>query len=137
VLRRRPDGEVFKVSDLPPVEGLRVDQLLTSEHFGLDSTIDPELDRLFARYYDLKGRWTLNDAERVELDGLSAKLDDLHLLGRNRRERLMIEATDDYLARENRVADDESRRELRDSTKQRIVDLWEETEPTVGVVPPL
>ena len=36
--------------------GLRVDQLLTSEHFGLNSTIDPELDALFAEYYLLKAK---------------------------------------------------------------------------------
>ena len=48
--------EVVAVTDLPSVAGLRVDQLLTSEHFGMNSTIDPELDALFAEYYLLKAK---------------------------------------------------------------------------------
>ena len=56
VVKRDPDGEVVAVTDLPSVAGLRVDQLLTSEHFGLNSTIDPELDSLFAEYYLLKAK---------------------------------------------------------------------------------
>ena len=56
VVKRDPDGQVIAVTDLPSVAGLRVDQLLTSEHFGLNSTIDPELDALFAEYYLLKAK---------------------------------------------------------------------------------
>ena len=57
--RRRPakrSGDVVAIADLPPVAGMRVDQLLTSEHFGLGSTDDPELDGLWSEYYRLEGR---------------------------------------------------------------------------------
>lgn len=42
VLRRTSRGRVYSVPDLPPIKGLRVDELLTSEYFGLSSTMDPE-----------------------------------------------------------------------------------------------
>lgn len=129
VLRRAPEGGVFTVTDLPPIQGLRVDQILTSEVFGLNSTIDPTLDSLFARYYELKGKWTLSSAEKKELRTLRGQLDQYRLLGQSPRERLMLEAADNFLAQERTLADAEKRRDLRAATKRRMTALWAETEP--------
>jgi hypothetical protein len=49
VLSRNESGGVEIVRDLPQVSGMRVEQLLTSEYFGLSSTIDPETHLDFAR----------------------------------------------------------------------------------------
>ncbi|MGH2921568.1 MAG: AAA family ATPase, partial [Gaiellaceae bacterium] len=132
VLRRGPDGKVFKIADLPSVQGLRVDQLLTSEHFGLNSTIEPALDRLFKRYYELKGLWKLSAADKKELKALEEQLADRRELGRTRREQLVLEAADEYLATETRPAGDGERRELREATKKRIAKIWASTEPAEG-----
>jgi uncharacterized protein (TIGR02646 family) len=130
VLRRLPDGGgVFALTDLPPIEGLRVDQILTSEVFGLNSTIDPVLDGRFARYYELRAKRTLTDGEKRELGDLHADLDRYELLGQTARERLMLEAADDYLVAERRETDPDKRRTLRASTKRQMARLWAETEP--------
>ena len=129
VLRRMPEGGVFTVTDLPPINGLRVDQILTSEVFGLNSTIDPALDALFARYYELKGKWTRTRPEEQELTNLHGRLDRYEVLGQTARERLMLEAADDFLAKERREAGTQKRRELRDSTKRRMAQLWADTKP--------
>jgi energy-coupling factor transporter ATP-binding protein EcfA2 len=129
VLRRQPEGGVSAITDLPPIEGLRVDQILTSDVFGLNSTIDPTLDALFARYYELKGKWTRTKAEENELGQLHGQLDQYEVLGQTARERLLLEAADDFLAQERRLADDGSRRELRATTKRRMAQLWAETTP--------
>ena len=125
VVKRDPEGEVIAVTDLPSVAGLRVDQLLTSEHFGLNSTIDPELDALFAEYYLLKAKPHPTAADTSRLKELEGRLDGLDALGSTRRERIVLEAADDYLAQAGAIADPNERLELKESTKKRIASIWE------------
>ncbi len=100
VMRRDARGRSMAITDLPSVAGLRADQLLTSEFFGLSSTLDPAYQRLFEKTYALRRRDDRTPEEDQELDVLRASLDALGMMGRTRRERLMLEAIDDYLARE-------------------------------------
>ncbi|MBA2460752.1 MAG: AAA family ATPase [Actinobacteria bacterium] len=126
LLRRTSEGRVFAVRDLPSVAGLRVDQLLTSEFFGLNSTIDPELDRTFARYYELRAKEVLSGPEQGELDRLRAQLEEHRVLGTTRRERLMLEAADKFLAQEAEITNDAERHDLREETKREIAAIWSE-----------
>ncbi len=48
VLARDEDGRIHTLKDLPDVVGMKAEQLLTSEYFGLASTIDPDLEIQFA-----------------------------------------------------------------------------------------
>lgn len=52
VLSKDDDGKICRVQDLPDVTGMRADQILTSEYFGLVSTIEPELHLKFAQLAD-------------------------------------------------------------------------------------
>lgn len=49
VLARDEDGGVRILEDLPEISGMRAEQILTSEYFGLSSTIDPEVHLEIAR----------------------------------------------------------------------------------------
>jgi hypothetical protein len=98
VLRRLEGRGVFAISDLPPVEGLRADQLLTSEHFGLSSTLDQETEEMFDRYYALKAKRDPTPTEATELDSLEKLVKERNMLGKDRRERMMLEIIDQYLA---------------------------------------
>lgn len=129
VLRHNSEGRVVALDDLPPPDSMRVDQLLSSEHFGLGSTVDPEDDALFAEYYLLKAKARPNAAERARLEELHATLDGKALLGTTRRERLIYEATDEYLAKEVDVTDHAEREQLREETKQRIAAAWKAAAP--------
>lgn len=104
-LRGMQDGEVavirvdnktgpYALDNLPSIEGMRVDQLLMSEHFGLDTVFDPEWEELVERYRELAARSKRNRTEEAEFQELVAKLTDLRLLGRTWRERLALEAVD-------------------------------------------
>ena len=128
VVKRAEDGEIVAVTDLPSVAGLRVDQLLTSEHFGMNSTIDPELDALFAEYYLLKAKPRTTAAERRRLHELAARLDGLDVLGTTRRERLVYEAADDYVAHADAMADPKAKLALKASTKKRIAEIWDQAQ---------
>lgn len=76
VLRRTDDGVVIDQS-LQAVRGWRIDQLLTSDLFGLATARPPEFDGLMARRKDLLTKPGLSDEERHELADLDAKLHSL------------------------------------------------------------
>jgi predicted ATPase len=124
VLRRDLQGEVFAVTDLPDVEALRVDQLLTSEHFGLNSTIDPHVEVRFRRYYDLLAKVQLTPAEEAEKTALKQQIDQFTVLGVSARERVVLEAADQYVADSRRMADPEARMRLKEATRQRVTSIW-------------
>lgn len=126
VMRRTPEHEVFADTDLPLVQGLRVDQILTSEAFGLNSTSDPEVDELLDKYRALRWRSKQTPAVRRERAKLRARLDELQALGRDRRERLVLEAADEYLATEEITPDRGERRELKDKTKKKLAEIFAE-----------
>jgi hypothetical protein len=128
VMRRGPDDQVSALTDLPPVEGLRVDQLLTSEHFGLDSTVDPEIDEMFEEYYRLLAARERSQAQEERLEQLKARLKKLDLLGTTRRERLALEAVDEYLAEESKLIDPDRRRALKDQTRSKVAKIWSRLE---------
>lgn len=93
VLHRDPHTDrVEPVSDLPSIRGMRAEQILTSEFFGLGST-DPETDARLARYNHLAAQIeTLTRAETRELERLRAQLDDGMVLGSTLREQAYAEA---------------------------------------------
>lgn len=106
VVRRNSEGEVVTLADLPPVTGMRVEQLLTSEHFGLGSTDDPELDVLWNEYYALQGKERTTPAETARLDRVRSRLDRLEQLGHTERDRLLLSSADRFIARRRERGED-------------------------------
>lgn len=152
-LRGLDDGEVFVVkryvpsesedeekrvvleSDLPSPRGLRVDQLLTSEHFGLGTTIDPGIERLFSEYYQLLSlKDDISAPQKRRRNALKHQLRKRGVLGYTRRDQLVYEAIDEYLAEvrshpttanSRTAARRKKEREKREAeVKQRVVELW-------------
>ncbi|MBC8064253.1 MAG: AAA family ATPase [Chlorobia bacterium] len=102
VLMDDTSGHISLITDLPDPEGLRIDQLLTSRFFGLHSTIDPDVETRFNRYYELLGEDPPSSDHNVELDGLKKWVRSFGVLGYTRRDQLAYECIDDYLAREKK-----------------------------------
>jgi uncharacterized protein (TIGR02646 family) len=100
LMRRDAAYEVHAITDLPSVEGLRVDQLLTSEHFGLLSTRSLQTEELFTEYYGLLAQRELTGDQEARLEELERLLHRQEYMGTTRRERLMLQAIDRYLASE-------------------------------------
>jgi energy-coupling factor transporter ATP-binding protein EcfA2 len=139
-LRGLQDGEVAVLrsekrntyalrEDLPPVEGLAVDQLLTSEHFGLYSTLDPEMEDRLHRYYALLAARARSFKEEGELRELTATLEQRRVLGSTQRERLALTAADEFLAEGERATSTEEYMALKQETKERIRSIWRESLP--------
>ena len=129
IIQRDEHGSVTALSEgLPSPRSLRVDQLLTSQHFGLSSTIDPELDALFQRYYVLRAKPTRTPEEESRMTSLKSQLDHEGVfkptLGYTRRDQLMYEILDDQLARETVAESQHQRDEIRAETKSLVANLW-------------
>jgi uncharacterized protein (TIGR02646 family) len=125
VLQRTPDNKLLVIDqDLPAIEGMRVDQLLTSEYFGLNSTLDPELDNLFDEYYQLLALRKRSAVQENRLQELKSQLDQYRVFGATRRERLALEAVDQFLASEPEIVNLDERKDLKDETRKKVSAMW-------------
>ena len=68
VMQRDESDRVRALTDLPSPGDFRIEQLLTSDFFGLDSTSDPDTDAIFDEYYTLLALSdpTPEQAQRIE-----------------------------------------------------------------------
>lgn len=105
VVRRNTDGDVVTLSDLPPVAGMRIDQLLTSEHFGLGSTDDAEVAELWEDYYRLRALAEPTPEQQEELGRVRTRLDRLEQFGTTERDRLLLTSAADYIAQRRETGD--------------------------------
>jgi len=124
---------------LDPVERdpsrLRVDQLLTSEFFGLDSTIDPDLERRFQHYYRLLAipESERSSAETRTLNSLYRYLYERAppSLGYTRRDQIIADEVDAYLAERSTIQASspedymQKRRARRAEVVKRVRDIWD------------
>jgi energy-coupling factor transporter ATP-binding protein EcfA2 len=126
-LLRRTDGKLELVDDeLPDIEGMRADQLLTSPLFGLYSTIDPEIEAKFVRYYDLLARSaSLTPTEDLQRTELQRELKAHRHLAYTRRDQVLYELIDQYLAAESTIPH-HKRKSLKQKTMRNLKRIWEE-----------
>jgi hypothetical protein len=130
--KRSARGSVAEVTPISPA-AWRVDQLLTSELFGLHSTIDPDVDAEFQEYYLLLARRDegLQPKELGRLEHLRVSLQRHNRLGYTRRDQLLYEVIDDYLVKELKASSD-ARMRLREETKRRIAEIWQRVSAVRG-----
>ncbi|WEX14262.1 AAA family ATPase [Pseudomonas sp. G11] len=125
VMRRDESNHIYPVTGLPSPSDFRIDQLLTSEFFGLSSTVDPEVELLFDEYYALLALTQRTKEQDVRLKALKSELQARRYVGDTAREQLMFEAVDRVIARsreEGRVRIPE----LKGEVTSEISKIWEE-----------
>lgn len=99
VLFKDDDQRISKVEDLPSIKGMRAEQLLTSDFFGLNSTADPRVEQTLADYVDQLARAREGSpAAARRAEKLGAELGDLLVLGDTPSGQIMQEALGLYLA---------------------------------------
>ena len=101
----KSDGgsDVRAVPDVP-LSGLTVDQMLTSELFGMKSTDDPERAERLDRYYRLLSKLNLDAQDRTTLADLESQLGRPTPIGISRRERLLVAIVEAYLQKTEKNA---------------------------------
>lgn len=125
-LGRNGRNEVVPEMDLPSPQTLRIDQLLTSEFFGLVTTTDPATDQLFRDYQRLLTLPHRRDADEAQLRTLERELDTRNLLGGDARERVMLRAIDTYLGRNRGLLGAPAlSRDATDAVERELADLWD------------
>jgi uncharacterized protein (TIGR02646 family) len=124
VMRRDENHQIEVITDLPSPADFRVDQLLTSSFFGLNSTIDPDTERLFDRYYALLALNVRSENEEAELKQLTGDLEKRRQFGNTQREGLYLEAIDRVLARRKAMPPVPAE-EVREEAVNEISAVWE------------
>jgi uncharacterized protein (TIGR02646 family) len=76
VLRWGDDGHIVPTVDVPPVNDLRADQILTSPLFGLATTRGDDAVAAIARYSDLIDKPDLRPGEKQELHELKDRVEE-------------------------------------------------------------
>jgi uncharacterized protein (TIGR02646 family) len=105
VIRAHPeDGHTYAVENVP-IDGLRVDQLLLSTHFGLDSLSDLETEKEMGELSLLSRKTTRERSapENARFASLRDKLTQTSVLGQSPVERLALQAAEEFLAKAPRV----------------------------------
>lgn len=120
LMRRTNKGKVYAITDLPPVENMRVDQILTSEFFGLDGAYEESMEHLLTEYYELLAKHTWNPKQAARLQQLRGEVHEREVLGTTQRERMLVDAIDGYLARERNASEPEERSRLRSTLDTEI-----------------
>ncbi len=91
VMIRDADQNIDRLRELPDVRGLRAEQLLTSDFFGLSSTADPEVELALAQQADAAAGATASIMAPL------SSLTGINQLGDTPQEQVAAEAMDAYL----------------------------------------
>ncbi|HFV9295408.1 TPA: AAA family ATPase [Serratia fonticola] len=92
VLKRDETHTITEEDDLPGFQGLRTEQLLTSEYFGLLSSNDPELERKLEEI-----TWQGGENQVVYIRQIERELSEMTVLGTSLSQRVVHEALARYL----------------------------------------
>ncbi|PEQ84658.1 hypothetical protein CN481_22070 [Bacillus sp. AFS006103] len=112
VLKYSKEKKVEVITELPYQGDLRVDQLLTSDLFGLTSTLDPNMENMIVDKYK-----KLNDND---LEFKNKKGSSFDYYSYSERERLTFEIIDEALKKRRSVRLDE----IDEQTKKKVLSLW-------------
>jgi len=125
ILQRTDDNDIrIEVGETRDPWSMRVDQLLTSPFFGLNSTIDPYVDALFQKYYELLRIETPTPEERDQRNRLKRDLAPHRGLGYTRVDQLVYSILDDFLAKHPRTGARRTPAALPRDVRRRIEEIW-------------
>jgi len=127
VMQRDEEAQIVALSDLPSPADFRVDQLLTSEFFGLHTTSDPEVEQLFTTYYSLLAKDSLSPGEARRLEELKVQLRDRKHLGETLREEILYDLIDKTLARKKNQQPQLKASEIKKEVVSEISEIWQKT----------
>lgn len=128
-LLRDSEENILLKTALPSPSSMRVDQILTSEFFGLNSTIHPKMDRLFNEYYRLLAipDQVRTTEEMNRITELQPEINKHNHLGNSLREELAYFVIDELLAKKIKNQNT-SRASLEGEILARVQKMWKSLE---------
>ena len=124
VMYREAGAGIDRVRELPNVQGLSVEQLFTSDYFGLHSTEDPELESDLARYVGLASKGDRSPLEERELADQRRVMHGTLTLGSTPEERVIQEAISEY-SKNRRETSQTLRPKLKKEAIEKVLDFWD------------
>jgi len=129
VLKRDDENKIIAISDLPDPSSLRIDQLLTSEYFGLNSTMDMKTELLFKEYYELLAinETNRNEEQKVRLESLKEEVKKLQYMrfGNDKREEIIYQVVDELMAKGMRNKNLKIEvKDIKQEAIDRVKNLW-------------
>jgi hypothetical protein len=124
VLQRDAAGQIVSLPNLPSIKGMRADQLLTSDFFGLSSTVDPETELEVARFVEAVG--DLPETRVEEANRLVRQL----VLGDSAVEQVVQEALARFLSERERPTGT-LRTDVRAEAVQTVLDALRSDSPRI------
>ena len=98
VLAKDKNQQIYQLTDLPNISGMRVEQILTSDYFGLNSTADPETEAQLTAYVAALTRAQAGDQDADKrTTRLGATLRETLVLGETAADQLAQEALERFL----------------------------------------
>ncbi|HDR4872019.1 TPA: AAA family ATPase [Bacillus cereus] len=124
VLRRANNNKITVKLHLPNADKFEIDQILTSEYFGLHSTASPEYDKLMKRYYELLSIPNSNRTDDIEkeIEKVKDALGEFEILGQTPRDQILYQILDEYIAK-NQDFENEDINKMDDNTKDNVLNL--------------
>lgn len=134
VLSKNSKKGVVAITELPDPSELRIDQILTSDFFGLRSTIDPNTERLFDEYYSILAlnENDRNDEQNKRILELSDYIPRSKHLGEDLREELVYYVIDELLAKKTREDGLKIKEDLKLEAIKRVESLWKTIDNKTG-----
>ena len=126
VLTKDENKKVIALTELPNPNELRIDQILTSEFFGLRSTMDPKIEEQFQKYYELLSIEEQNrtDEQRKLILEFNEIMPKIEHLGDSLREELIYYVVDELLAQKVKKEGLEIKETLKAEAVKRVQSLW-------------
>jgi uncharacterized protein (TIGR02646 family) len=94
VLRRDRDNKIVEETDLPDFQGLRAEQILTSDYFGLLTTNDSEVER---KIEEFSSNYSKSNNLSPYIKHIEDELSQMSVLGKTLSQRVVHEALARYL----------------------------------------
>ncbi|MBB6239953.1 uncharacterized protein (TIGR02646 family) [Pedobacter sp. AK013] len=126
VLQKSIDKKISLLTDLPDPSELRIDQILTSDFFGLNSTMDSQTEKHFSEYYQLlaKAENELSSAEIERLAELRKLVPKIRNLGDSERESIIYDVVDKLLAEKKAGDPFRNVQEIKKEAFARLQKIW-------------
>lgn len=126
VFQKDENREIHVITDLPDPSEFRVEQILKSEFFGLNSTSEPKIEALFNEYYYLLSKQTLTNKEQARLNNLKDELREKRHLGQSRREEIVFSIVDRVLAKNKSTSVEQilQNSTLMEETVDKVREAW-------------
>lgn len=123
VLHRDTRSRISLARDLPRVTGLSVQQLLTSEYFGLFSTEDPRFEAQLASYTALANKADRSESEEQDLSSQREAAMEKLVPGATPEERVVYQAINSLL-REHAEEAKHDRQQVNKEAVGKAIDLF-------------